>query len=366
MAAQYYLVLAFLLLTLLVMHRLVYSLLGLSFMAIRNNEVLAEAVGVNTFAGKVLSFVVANFFAGLAGGIFASLMGSISPSTAALELTFDWLVSPPGRSGDPGRPDYRGFCHSRPHGVSAVLGRVPPDYFRCPADRGNHLFPPGADGRIQYLAAKGAGLLRAKEERDSVLLEVKNLTKNFAGLTAVNNVSLHVREGEISGHRRTQWGREIGSLRADQRPAAPDLRANPPAGRRDYRLEAAPDRSPRASPGPFRPHALFDQLRVVDNLAIGHRLRTTGGFWSTLLHTRPWEEDKERTTAQVMETLNFIGLAEKAFHFVSTLSQAEQKRLSIGVALISRPKMILLDEPTGGLILEDTDEITDLIKKIYR
>jgi ABC-type branched-subunit amino acid transport system ATPase component len=67
-----------------------------------------------------------------------------------------------------------------------------------------------------------------------------------------------------------------------------------------------------------------------------------------------------------MEILSFIGLAEKAFHFVSTLSQAEQKRLSIGVALISEPKMILLDEPTGGLILEDTDQITDLIKKIHK
>ena len=90
--AQYYLVLAFLLFTLLVMHRLVYSLLGLSFMAIRNNEVLAGAVGINPFAGKILSFVVANFFAGLAGGIYASLMGSISPSTASFELTFSWLV----------------------------------------------------------------------------------------------------------------------------------------------------------------------------------------------------------------------------------------------------------------------------------
>jgi branched-chain amino acid transport system permease protein len=90
--AQYYLVLAFLLLTLVVMHRLVHSLLGLSFMAIRNNEALAETVGVNTFAGKILSFVVANFFAGLAGGIYASLVGSISPSTASIDLTFSWLV----------------------------------------------------------------------------------------------------------------------------------------------------------------------------------------------------------------------------------------------------------------------------------
>jgi len=92
MVAQYYLVLAFLLLTLLVMHRLVYSLFGLGFMAIRNNEILAEAVGVNTFAGKLLSFVVANFFAGLAGGIYASLIGSISPSTASIDLTFNWLI----------------------------------------------------------------------------------------------------------------------------------------------------------------------------------------------------------------------------------------------------------------------------------
>jgi branched-chain amino acid transport system permease protein len=91
-AAQYYLVLAFLLLTLLIMHRLVNSLLGLSFMAIRNNEVLAGSVGINTFAGKILSFVVANFFAGLAGGIYASLIGTISPTTASLELTFNWLI----------------------------------------------------------------------------------------------------------------------------------------------------------------------------------------------------------------------------------------------------------------------------------
>ncbi len=59
-------------------------------------------------------------------------------------------------------------------------------------------------------------------------------------------------------------------------------------------------------------------------------------------------------------------MEEKAFHLVSTLSQAEQKRLSIGVAMIGQPKVILLDEPTGGLIVEDTDEITELIEKIHR
>ena len=65
-----------------------FFLLGLGFMAIRNNEALAEAVGINTFSTKVLSFVVGNFFAGMAGGLYAALVGSISPSTAAIGKIF--------------------------------------------------------------------------------------------------------------------------------------------------------------------------------------------------------------------------------------------------------------------------------------
>ena len=57
-------------------------------------------------------------------------------------------------------------------------------------------------------------------------------------------------------------------------------------------------------------------------------------------------------------------MEDKALSFVSTLSQQEQKRLAIGIALVSNPKIILLDEPTGGLIQEDTDAITRLIKKM--
>lgn len=89
---QYYLVLFFLLLTLVVMHRLVNSLKGRTFMATALNEDLAEAVGINTFRTKLLSFVVANFFAGLAGGIYASLIGSISPSVASTGMTFNFLM----------------------------------------------------------------------------------------------------------------------------------------------------------------------------------------------------------------------------------------------------------------------------------
>jgi branched-chain amino acid transport system permease protein len=89
---KYYLILVFLLFTLFFMHRLVNSLKGLTFMACRNNELLAEAVGIDTFKTKLLSFVVSIFFVSVAGGIYAILMGSISPSAASLLKTFDFLL----------------------------------------------------------------------------------------------------------------------------------------------------------------------------------------------------------------------------------------------------------------------------------
>jgi branched-chain amino acid transport system ATP-binding protein len=116
----------------------------------------------------------------------------------------------------------------------------------------------------------------------------------------------------------------------------------------------------------FQLTALFDQLQVVHNLALGYQRKTRNSFWGTLLHSPRWKSDKKAMEARILEMLEFLGLSGKAFDFVSTLSQCEQRLLSIGVALISDPDLILFDEPTGGLIAEDTELITELIRKINK
>ena len=93
---------------------------------------------------------------------------------------------------------------------------------------------------------------------------------------------------------------------------------------------------------------------------------TTSGFWGGILHTPRWQRDRKKTEEKVLETLEFVGLGAKAFDMASTISQGEQRLLSIGIALISDPKLILFDEPTGGLIQEDTAMITELIRKINK
>lgn len=198
-----------------------------------------------------------------------------------------------------------------------------------------------------------------------MLLRGENLVKNFGGTVAVNDVTFDVNEGEIlaiigpNGAGKSVIFSLISGLH------------RPTSGRITFHGEDITGQKPhmisrRGMARTFQLTALFDQLRVVDNLALGFQKRTKSGtsFWATLFRTPGWKGDKARMEAKIAETLGFIGLGNKAFELVSTLSQGEQRRLAIGITLVSDPKLILFDEPTGGLIQEDTDEITRLIRKV--
>jgi len=92
MAAQYYLVLCFLLLTIFVLRRIIQSLVGRTFRAIRGNEELAEAVGIQPMRTKILSFTVSCFFAGIGGVLYASYIGFLSPEITDYHVSFDSLI----------------------------------------------------------------------------------------------------------------------------------------------------------------------------------------------------------------------------------------------------------------------------------
>jgi len=89
---QYYLVLFFLVASLWIMHRIVRSLLGRTFMAIRNGDDLAQALGINLMRNKLLAFMLSVFFAGLSGGLYAGFVRFIGPGVASVEHTFDMTM----------------------------------------------------------------------------------------------------------------------------------------------------------------------------------------------------------------------------------------------------------------------------------
>ncbi len=196
-----------------------------------------------------------------------------------------------------------------------------------------------------------------------MLLKAENLVKNFGGTIAVNDVSFEIMSGEIlaiigpNGAGKSVLFSLISGLH------------RPTSGKITYEGENITDLkanavSRRGIARTFQLTALFNGLRVVDNLALGFQKRTVSGFWGTMFHSRQWKADRAKMESRIVEMLGFVGLENRALEPVTSLSQGEQRRLSIGIALASSPNLILFDEPTGGLIQEDTDEITRLIRKI--
>jgi branched-chain amino acid transport system permease protein len=88
----YYLVFFFLVLGVFVMHRIVNSLLGRTFMAIRNGEALAEAMGIPLMRNKLLAFMLSVFYAGLAGGLYAGFVRFLGPGLAGVDHSFDMTM----------------------------------------------------------------------------------------------------------------------------------------------------------------------------------------------------------------------------------------------------------------------------------
>ena len=198
-----------------------------------------------------------------------------------------------------------------------------------------------------------------------MLLRAENLFKKFDGAAVLSDVSFEVNEGEIlaiigpNGAGKSVLFSLISGIHQAT------------SGRIIFQREEITGLKPhlisrKGIARTFQITTLFDQLRVVDNLALGFMRRTGSGFWSTLAHSPGWKIEKGKTTDKVIEMLGFIGLESKANNIASTLTHGEQRLLSLGIALAGEPKMILLDEPTGGLVQEDTNEIMHLIKKINK
>lgn len=196
-----------------------------------------------------------------------------------------------------------------------------------------------------------------------MLLQVEKLTKRFEGLVAVNEVDLTVNEGEIlaiigpNGSGKSTLFNLISGI---HRPSSGRVRfqGEDITGLRSHRIAS------KGITRTFQTTSLFDQLRVVDNLAIGHRVRTKTNLFDALIHTPRYKMERDQTMAKVMEILSFIELTGQAFDFVSTLSQEQRKRLAIGVALTSNPKLVLLDEPTGGINMNETSGVMEIIRRL--
>jgi len=195
------------------------------------------------------------------------------------------------------------------------------------------------------------------------MLEVTDLTRRFGGLAAVRDVSARFEQGRISaiigpnGAGKTTFfnvvsgfhppttgrvmleGRDVTGLRPDQMAKLGIART-------------------------FQATHLFDRASVLDNLIVGHRLRTQSGFLDVLLNSRRLREEEKRCRAKAEEVLDFVGLSAIGHRMAADITQEERKRVAFALALATDPKIVLLDEPAGGVNPEETVGLAALIRKM--
>lgn len=114
----------------------------------------------------------------------------------------------------------------------------------------------------------------------------------------------------------------------------------------------------------FQTTNLFEDATVLDNVIVGHRVRTKSNVLDAIFRTPRLRREERECREKAMEALSFVGVDHLAGRIVGGISQEAKKRVSVAVALATGPKVVLLDEPAAGVNDEETEGLAELIRKM--
>jgi ABC-type branched-subunit amino acid transport system ATPase component/ABC-type branched-subunit amino acid transport system permease subunit len=369
------LALGLMVLALLVSLRIERSRFGMSLLAIKQNEIAAEAAGIDTFRWKMKAIVLSGLIAGAIGGFYAvvllvvtpaSVFGMLTSAQALIVALFGGVGSAwgpvigsailiplaevlQGELGDK-LPGIQGVVYGvaiilvilfAPEGIywrtrDLTMARrkmVPSPAFKVWAATPVH--PPPTDA----VGGRAAG---------QILLEVDGLSKSFGGLRAVQDASFAVRQGEILGligpngaGKTTLFNLLNGILQAD-------------AGTVRYLghnlLGMAPNRIARLGIGrTFQVARPFPRLSVLDNVAVGAYVAT---------------DSDEDAYALARAALERVGLTSAAHLAAGGITTQQIRLLELARALAGQPKLLLLDETLAGLGAQEVERMLELIRQL--
>jgi branched-chain amino acid transport system ATP-binding protein len=182
------------------------------------------------------------------------------------------------------------------------------------------------------------------------LLSVRNVTRRFGGIVAIDDVSLDVDQGQIVGLIGPNGAGKTTLFNVVTRLYKPDSGELEFAGK--SLLRTPPHRVVRRGIArTFQNVELFRTMTVLDNVLVGAHTRT-----------KPFRSGNVRARAE--EVLHYVGLSDIAHRPAAGLPFGTLKRVELARALVAEPKLLLLDEPAGGLNHEEVSELGTFITKL--
>lgn len=377
----YYLIWALIAIVIFGLVRLQRSRVGRAWNYIREDEVAAEALGINVRHYKLAAFVLGAGIAGMAGNIYASKQMSVSPeSFTFMESSLLFCIVLLGGLGSiPGTV------------LGALAITIFPEIFRPLAQYRLMFFglallvmmifkPAGLMPRQRESGEKLRSALSKKRReakgrltgndgcrkdmpppgRAENLLEVKDVHLSFGGVTAVAGIDAEIEAGKITaligpnGAGKTTLFNLITGI------------YKPQAGSIRFNGEDISGQSPHAIAGKgiartFQNIRLFPSLTCLENVLSGQHCRGKAEFTASLLHLPSQQDEETQMLDFSLQCLDRVGLSDSTDKLAASLPYGKRRYLEIARALALRPELIVLDEPSSGLNDAETEELAQLL-----
>lgn len=197
----------------------------------------------------------------------------------------------------------------------------------------------------------------------AAVLDVRNITRRFGGLVAVNNVAFDVREHEIfgligpNGAGKTTLFNIITGLTAPNEGVVA-YRGDIITGLRPHQVAR------RGLARTFQNIRLFGELTARENVMIARHIHTRTGLVRGVLGIPPGAQEERSTRERANELLSLVGLVNRAEVKARNFSYGDQRRLEIARALALDPKLLLLDEPAAGMNPNEKQGLSAFIREV--
>ena len=195
------------------------------------------------------------------------------------------------------------------------------------------------------------------------LLETRGLSKSFGGLRAVDGVDFSVAAGTITGIIGPNGAGKTTLFNLISR-ALPASSGQIVFDGSDVTRLQAHHVARRGMGRTFQATTLFADATARENVLVGYRQRTKSGLFDAMLRTSRLAREEREADAAATDALALAELSAVVDRPANSLTQEQQKRLAMAVALVARPKMLLLDEPFAGINVNQTRGLIALIESI--
>ena len=195
------------------------------------------------------------------------------------------------------------------------------------------------------------------------LVDAKNATMQFGGLKAVNDVTLHIDEGEIvaligpNGAGKTTFFNMLTGIYTPTQGTL-TFRGEPVGGKKPHLIARL------GITRTFQNIRLFKNLSAYDNILTACQYTSDYSFFDAIVRNRRFKEGEKLLRDETDELMDIMGLNERRDMVAGNLPYGLQRRLEIARALALKPKLLLLDEPAAGMNEEETIKLMELIRHV--